>query len=107
MTQREIVLKALRAAGSGGVTNGELNRAGVFRYSARIFELRQRGFRIRTESHAGGLARFFLEAEPESAAPPPSDPKGEEARAGGGEQAALFDLPERKVLHPLRDPEAA
>lgn len=100
MSQRQTVLDALTNAGAQGVTNGELNRLGIFRYSARIHELRAAGHQIRTENGDGGLATFFLEA-PETRlegghAPPPSATcRGEShAVAGGGEQAALFDLPE-------------
>jgi biotin operon repressor len=87
VTHREQVLEALRAAGPAGVSNGYLNRLGIFRYSARIHELRDRGFEIRTVNGKGGLATFYLTAEPSppSVAPPPV------GSLGGGEQAALFE----------------
>lgn len=97
MSQRETVLQALRDAGDRGVTNGELNRLGIFRYSARIHELRQAGHTIRTENGEGGLATFFLEhdVEAQAAAPPAPVSPGVGASSGsaGGEQAGLFDAP--------------
>ena len=88
MTQRGRVLQALRAAGSAGVTNGQLHDLGVWRYSARIHELREEGYTIRTVNGKDGLATFFLEAEPQTASPSLSPPPS----AGGGEQT-LFDAP--------------
>lgn len=89
MSQKEQILHALRAAGSRGVSNGELNRMGIFRYSARILELRHAGHVIRTVTGKGGLARFYLDTEPAS----PSPPEQHGSPTGGGEQAALFTPP--------------
>lgn len=89
MTQKQKVLQALRAAGPLGVTNRQLHDLGVWRYSARILELRHAGHAIRTENHKGGLARFYLDTEPA----PPSPPEQHGSPIGGGEQAALFALP--------------
>lgn len=86
MTQRETVLKALREGGKGGVTNGHLNRLGIFRYSARIHELRDQGYVIRTVNGKAGLATFYLESEP---APP--EPASPPVHPPGGEQDSLFE----------------
>lgn len=90
MTQRDTILDALRKAGSLGVTNGALNRLGIFRYSARIHELRERGYEIKTVNGADGLATFYLKAEP---SPLPSSPPPPPRIDGDGEQAQLFQFP--------------
>lgn len=97
MTQREQVLKALRAAGAMGVSNGHLNTI-CFRYAARIHELRQRGYAIRTQSGNDGLRIYFLEAEP---SPQPVTPSPAPSNQDGdGEQAALFQFPSRSYMDP-------
>ena len=60
--QRMEVLKALKKARSRGVTNRALNAIG-YRYGARIWELRQKGWRIKTERLSEGLYKFTLSAE--------------------------------------------
>jgi len=60
MTKKEKVLSMLEAAGDRGVTNRELNDAGIFRYSARIKELRDEGKEILTTRIKGGLFKFRL-----------------------------------------------
>jgi len=53
MTKKELTLNLLRAAArrGQGVSNRQLNDAGVFRYSARIKELRDGGHEIETIGH--------------------------------------------------------
>lgn len=97
MTQRDTVLGALRKAGSLGVTNGALNRLGIFRYSARIHELRESGYVIRTQNGKDGLATFYLESEP---SPLPSSPSSPPRIDEGGEQAQLFQFPRRSYMDP-------
>ena len=60
MTKKEQVLSMLEAAGDRGVTNRELNDAGIYRYSARIKELRDEGKTIDTVRIKGGYFRFRL-----------------------------------------------
>ena len=49
MNSRDKVLKAIKEAGPGGIINHELARvAGTKRYSARIQELRDSGWKIKT-----------------------------------------------------------
>ncbi|HVB55858.1 MAG TPA: helix-turn-helix domain-containing protein [Candidatus Acidoferrales bacterium] len=62
--QRERILALLRARGSAGCTNVELN-AICFRYGGRIFELRGAGYEIKTIREGESLFRFVLTAEPE------------------------------------------
>lgn len=93
MSQRDQVLKMLREAGRRGVTNSELNHHVGYRYSARVFELRNRGFDIETVNGKGGLCTFYLKAEPPTLVPPSPEPPS----VGGGEQLALFDLPSRPL----------
>jgi len=64
MTKKEKVLSMLQAAGDRGVTNRELNDAGVYRYSARIKELRDEGMKISTTRVKGGLFEFRLVSPP-------------------------------------------
>lgn len=66
MTKKDRTLAMLRAAaGRGqGVTNRELNDAGVFRYSARIAELRSEGHPIETIRRKKGLYEFRLASPP-------------------------------------------
>lgn len=79
MTKKEKVLSMLEVAGDRGVTNRELNDAGIFRYSARIKELRDEGKEILTTRIKGGLFKFRLvdppctPAEGVVADPPPRE----------------------------------
>lgn len=59
-TKKQLVLNMLRSAGKGGVDNRELNHAGVWRYSARIKELRDEGHNIKTQRLDHGHFRFIL-----------------------------------------------
>lgn len=56
-SQADRILDLLRTHGS--VTNRELNEI-CFRYSARIFDLRQRGIDIRTTWVKTGLCKYSL-----------------------------------------------
>ena len=91
MTKKETTLAMLRAAaGRGqGVTNRELNDAGVFRYSARIKELRDEGHLIDTIAHKKGLYEFRLVMFSPSGAGESVDPRGcgptqQEGESAGG-----------------------
>ena len=64
MTKKEKVLSMLEAAGDRGVTNRELNEAGIYRYSARIKELRDEGKTIDTVRIKGGYFKFRLASSP-------------------------------------------
>ena len=79
MSQRLTVLQYLRQAGDRGVTNGFFADKHILRYSARVHELRDLGFIIRTEKQAGSKVRFILLSEPDpeqtigEKPPPPAD----------------------------------
>lgn len=75
MTKREQVLSMLKAAGDRGVTNRELNEAGIYRYSARIKELRDEGVDVETVRIKGGYFKFRLVDFPLSS-PADSAPDG-------------------------------
>lgn len=99
-SKKEITLKMLAEAGPSGVSNREFNNAGIFRYSARIQELRDAGYNIRTVRQKAGLFRFRLE---ESGTPPaPLEPRAdlgaatpqqETEPAGGGSTPPADPLP--------------
>ena len=69
MNQNQIVLRMLRHAGRKGITAFDGLRRNVFRLGARIWDLRESGYHIRTikESHGtptgnpGHHARYVLE----------------------------------------------
>lgn len=88
-TRRGLVLQLLQAAASSGVTTSELLDAGAGpRYSARLLELRERGYAITSERAGPGQWRYRLEHEPDAG----DDLAGVERRAPtAGCQAALFD----------------
>ena len=67
--QRGEILAALRLAGSGGVSNVELNKI-CFRFGARIWELRRAGFTIKTTNEGDGVFRSTLLSEPSNSATP-------------------------------------
>jgi hypothetical protein len=60
VTQQERVLHMLRTAGARGVTNAQFATAYLPRFSARIKELRERGFDITTERLGEGRFRYVL-----------------------------------------------
>lgn len=60
LTKKQLTLNLLRSAGKTGVDNRELNHAGIWRYSARIKELRDEGYNIRTIRLGQGHFRFIL-----------------------------------------------
>lgn len=61
-TQCERLLRALKAAGTQGVTAMQaLDQGGMYRAGARVFELRKRGYKITTERRPGMTARYRLE----------------------------------------------
>lgn len=59
MTQRERILNVLEDRGPAGVLNIELNNI-AFRYGARLKELRDDGYRIRTSHVKKSVFRFTL-----------------------------------------------
>lgn len=58
-SQKELVLKSLKLAGSSGRLNTELSEI-VLRFSHIIYLLRLDGYRIKTENIEGGLVRYIL-----------------------------------------------
>ena len=61
MSHRTKILSLLRERGNQGVTNKELNHdLGIFRYGARIMELRQEGHNIQSIHVHRGLWKFIL-----------------------------------------------
>jgi hypothetical protein len=60
VTQQDRVLHMLRTAGARGVTNAQFATAYLPRFSARIKELRERGFDITTERLGEGRFRYVL-----------------------------------------------
>jgi hypothetical protein len=58
VTQQAKILRMLRVAGKRGVTSNEFLQAHLPRFSARILELRKRGYRI--ESERGKVWRYRL-----------------------------------------------
>lgn len=66
MTQEGKVLKLLKE--QGYATNVELNKMGIYRYSARVYNLRREGHIIKSIHEKGGLWRFVYEGEADTAA---------------------------------------
>lgn len=62
MSQKTQMIQMLTDAGATGVTSRQFNDAQIFRYSARIEELRKAGHEISTERVKGTLFRFILRA---------------------------------------------
>lgn len=61
MTQTDMILQMLIAAGTKGITPLEALRfAGSMRLAARVQELRSRGYEIKTERTKGRHARYVL-----------------------------------------------
>jgi len=95
MTKKELTLKLLRDAGSEGVDNRTLVNEGVWRYSARIKELRDEGYNIHTIRLDQGHFRFVLVLPSRSNQAPPlpqrvtTDGKpSQEAEPPGGVETA-------------------
>lgn len=93
MTHKDTILACLRDAGTRGVTNVEFNRFPIFRYSARIHELRKQGHTIRTIPEGGSVVRFVLEAEAPVASPGGQSPPALSDLAPGDAAGQLFDTP--------------
>jgi hypothetical protein len=74
LTQRDKVLKALRAAGGQGVTSLQLAQHCGLRYGARVMELRDQGFEIETVRVNRSVYVYKLTSEPAPASPIPSGP---------------------------------
>ena len=61
-SQKRKMLELLRRAGPDGVSAMEaLRYEGIYRASARVYELTREGHNIRTETVRGQTARYFLE----------------------------------------------
>ncbi len=77
--QKKQILDMLSEAGDEGVTNRDLNLV-AFRYSARIDDLKKKGFDIRSKRVKGSLWRFILVrpvlVTPQAPKPPPGKPTG-------------------------------
>jgi hypothetical protein len=59
LPQTERILKALRESKSG-ITSRDMVNMGIFRYSARLAELRQAGYNIVAVREKGTLFRYYL-----------------------------------------------
>lgn len=105
-SKKAITLEMLTKAGDQGVTNRALNDAGIFRYSARIHELKKEGHDIRKRHVKDGLYIFTLEngafptdLEPGRVSPGAATPQQETEPAGDVDSASPADP------LPLFDPE--
>lgn len=92
MSQKARMVQMLTDAGAAGVTSRQFNDAQIFRYSARIEELRKAGHLISTERVKGTLFRFILRAVS------PSSLGGPNTATGVSPQAAM---------RPRQEPEQA
>lgn len=100
-SKKEITLRMLTEAGSEGVTNRQLNDAGIYRYSARIKELRFAGHDILTRRAVGGKFIFILRggepplpaAEKPGPSPGSATPKQTTDSAGFDKAAPADPLP--------------
>jgi len=61
VSQTGRILKFLQEQGSA--TNVQLNNMGIYRYGARIYELRREGHRILSIHEKAGLWRFVYQGE--------------------------------------------
>jgi hypothetical protein len=62
----------MEEAGEEGVTNRQFIEMGIFRYSSRLRENRQKLFDIETIHVRGGLYRYILRSKPSVPTPLPS-----------------------------------
>jgi hypothetical protein len=69
-TQKEKVLNSLRKAGESGLLNTDLLKISV-RWSSRVQELYQEGYKIEHELVGNGVYRYRLISEPEVKKPKP------------------------------------
>lgn len=103
MTKKQQTLELLRQAGDKGVDNRALVQAGVWRYSARVKELRDEGFQIRTERLGQGHFRFVLtEVSPPKVTVTEQAGSVEQEDGGGG---TLFPSPSPPRPRGYADPE--
>lgn len=82
MTQQEKVIAMLEQAGPEGVTSNQFYNAFLPRFSARIHELRSKGFDIRKEPVENGHFRYILVGSVEAGA----DRPGNVVCGGSGDQ---------------------
>lgn len=87
--QTQRILARLRAEHE--VTNVQLNQMGIYRYGARILELRNAGHNIVSIKHKGGLWSFRLD-EPQRQAVQVEQPETKQ------EQVQLFAEQNRQTL---------
>ena len=85
--QQQAIYDLLVTAGERGVTNYELNKKICFRFSARIWELNQRGFVIKSTRVKGSEWRSTLVR-----VPPVEAPKPDPAPAPAKPQEELFEM---------------
>jgi hypothetical protein len=91
MTKREVVLSMLTNA-TGGVTGREFVDAGVFRYSARIKELRDKGHMIESKRLGQGHYEFRLVGNAtDEAAPRVAEPQQVKDSTEGETKAPSVD----------------
>lgn len=94
-SQRELVLSALRTAGSRGICLADVPLELSYTLRNRIGEIRRQGKDVRSElcrvhAHDGPIARYTLRVERASATPPPLAPSAGTKPARGAEpQRAL------------------
>lgn len=65
LTQKEIVLRDLQEAGDKGVHGFTWLGKFIPRYTARIYDLKQEGYNIRSEREGNGVRYFLENNEPE------------------------------------------
>jgi len=76
VTRRDLLAHLLREAGDRGLTTSELLQAGIgARYSARLLELRERGWVVEVTRIRDGAHRYTLVSEPTSRAAPGIAPR--------------------------------
>jgi hypothetical protein len=100
MTKKDTTLSMLQAAAERGrgVTNREFVRADVFRYSARIAELRDEGYTIDTVPLKRGLFEFRLVMFTPSGDGGNAGKKEESGDEQGPAPEPLFDLPKPQMF---------
>jgi hypothetical protein len=91
MTKKELTLKLLRDAGKEGVDNRTLVNEGVWRYSARIKELRDEGHNIRTIRLDRGHFRFVYEPSRSGLLGAVGKPQQDKEPSGGGTESPPGD----------------
>jgi hypothetical protein len=99
MTKRELVLSMLE--NSDAVTGREFVDAGVFRYSARIKELRDRGHVIESKRISQGHFEFRLIGQSDDRAGMATSPKVEDTAGGDTDTLPADPLPLEIAPQPM------